>query len=272
MPWFESRIWSEVAEPENPFAARVARCRGYDVFGDMLPRAGWADMVFLLFAGEAPTAAQRRLLEGLAVALANAGPRDPAVHAAMCGGTGRAPAAASLMAALAVGAGRVGGAREVFLAVTAWRQAQGDASRMLAILTAAPPCAVEVWPEDDSCPGFDPHSRVCPLPVRQTLAYLASAMPDGAMASLAAHRGILEGQTRRGLTLTGVAAAAYADLGLHPDQAEMLHLLLRLPGAAAHALEVGAKSYKALPFGEIALSEEDLALGGGLSGTSEVLR
>ena len=49
----------------------------------------------------------------LALALANPGPRDPMVHAAMCGGVGGSHAAASLIAALAVGAGQSGGAREV---------------------------------------------------------------------------------------------------------------------------------------------------------------
>lgn len=251
----ESGIWQEEAG-DNPFVAEVARCRGYDVFGDMLPRAGWADMVFLLFAGEAPTATQRGVLNGLAVVLANSGPRAPAVHAAMCGGAGRAPAAASLMAALAVGAGRVGGAREVFLAVDAWREAKKDAMKMFAALAKTEQDAADIWPADDTWPGFDPHSRDCALPVRQALAHFATIVSNGALASLSIHREGLEHQAMRGLAMTGVAAAAYIDLGLDADQAEMLHLLLCLPGAAAHALEMRSKSYKALPFGDIELLQE----------------
>src|SRR5574337_926378 len=97
-------LWQEEPEPANAYAARIARCRGYDVYGEMLGHAGWADMVFLLFIGEAPDPSRRALLEALAVALANPGPRDQAVHAAMCGGVSGSPSAACLTAALAVGA------------------------------------------------------------------------------------------------------------------------------------------------------------------------
>jgi citrate synthase len=76
--------------------------------------------MFLLFRGEAPTREQARLLEGLAIALANPGPRDAAVHAAMCGGVGGSTSASCLMAALAVGAGASGGAREVRLVMEDW--------------------------------------------------------------------------------------------------------------------------------------------------------
>src|SRR6188474_3167331 len=113
--YIQSRIWLEEPEPDNAFATRAAFCHGYDVYGEMLGNAGWVDMIYLLFKGEAPTRAQAAALEILAVALANAGPRDAAVHAAMCAGVGGSPAAAALTAALAVGAGGAGGAREVYL-------------------------------------------------------------------------------------------------------------------------------------------------------------
>ena len=62
------------------------------------------------------------------------------------------------------------------------------------------------------------------------------------------------------LSLIGVAAAAFADLGMSPEQGEMLFLLLRLPGAAAHALEQRALGHKRFPFYEIEL--ESPASGG----------
>src|SRR5204863_9706867 len=89
-----TRIWLEEPEPDNPFATRAAYCRGYDVYGEMLGHARWVDMLYLLFRDEAPSPAQARLFETLAVALANPGPRDPSVHAAMCGGVGGSTAAA----------------------------------------------------------------------------------------------------------------------------------------------------------------------------------
>src|SRR5204863_8080903 len=95
-----TRIWLEEPEPNNPFATRAAYCRGYDVYGEMLGQARWVEMLYLLFHDEAPTAAQADLLEALALALANPGPRDASVHAAMCGGVCGSTAASSPMAAL----------------------------------------------------------------------------------------------------------------------------------------------------------------------------
>ena len=96
-----TRIWQEQPEPGDAFAARLARCHGYDVYGEMLGQARWVDMLFLLLRGEAPSPGQAALLEDLALALANAGPRDPAVHAAMAASTGGAPAAAGTVSELA---------------------------------------------------------------------------------------------------------------------------------------------------------------------------
>ena len=100
-----SNIWREEPEPDNAFATRAAYCRGYDVYGEMLGHARWVEMLYLLFQKEAPTKLQADMLEALAVGLANPGPRDASVHAAMCGGVCGSTAASSLMAALAVGAG-----------------------------------------------------------------------------------------------------------------------------------------------------------------------
>jgi citrate synthase len=257
MTTITTAIWQEEPEPANPFAARVARCHGYDVYGDMLGRAGWADMLFLLFSGEAPSTAQKALLEALAVALADPGPRNPAVHAAMCGGVAGAPAAACLTAALAVGAGGSGGAREVYRAVSAWLAARGELhplARELARVVAEP--AIETWPTAEVWPGFDAHSRACPLPVGQTLEHLAAISPGAALPTLKWGREDLEAGAGRGLAMTGVAAAAYVDLGLSPDAAEMLHLLLRLPGAAAHALEQRGLGYKKFPFGGLDMLDD----------------
>ncbi len=48
--------------------------------------------------------------------------------------------------------------------------------------------------------------------------------------------------------MSGVIAAAFIDLELSPDQAEMMYLFLRLPGAAAHALEQKELGWKKYPF------------------------
>ena len=243
-----TRIWLEEPEPDNVFATRTARCHGYDVYGEMLGRAGWAEMIFLLFRGEAPTSAQARLLEAVAVALANAGPRDPAVHAAMCGGVGGSTAAASLIAALSVGAGRYGGAHEVFDAMTAWGTSGTDLATWSIRATADSSNAADIWPAIEHVPGFDPHGVSTPTVVRQLLDKLAAIGATPSLTWLAGHRQDLEAMVGLPLAISGVAAAALRDLGFTPEEGEMLYLLLRLPGAAAHTLEQQHYGHKKFPF------------------------
>jgi citrate synthase len=249
--YMESRIWLEEPEPNNAFACRIAYCHGYDVYGEMLGNAGWADMLYLLFKGEAPSRSQAAALEILAVALANPGPRDASVHAAMCAGVGGSPAAAALTAALAVGAGGAGGAREVFLAMQAWRGLGKALERWQAhFLEDAVPRdePVGIWPRAEHPAGFDPLGVATTTPVKQVLACLAALDADSRCAWLTANLVAMEQASGRPLSLLGVAAAAFVDLGMLPEEGEMLFLLLRLPGAAAHALEQSRTGHKRFPF------------------------
>lgn len=252
-----TRIWLEEPEEDNPFAVRAAFCHGYDVYGDMLPQARWVEMLYLLFRGEAPDAMQARLLEMLAVALANAGPRDPANHAAMCAGVGGSPAAAALMAALAVGAGQYTGAREIHHAMQLWADCGTDFNAWQAQLKAL---AMEepssIWPQCQHAPGFDPNGTRIASIVQQSMDHLVRQGGAPRLAWLAEHRNALEALADGPLTLAGVAAAALADLGFSAEQGEMLYLLLRLPGAAAHALEQRGGSYKNFPFFEVELQDD----------------
>ena len=254
-----TRIWQEEPEADNPFAARVARCHGYDVYGEMLGRARWVDMLYLLFRGEAPTRAEADLLEALAVALANPGPRDPAVHAAMCGGVGGSTSAACLMAALAVGAGQLAGGREVLLTMEGWATCGTDLEAWRAHFAASAAEAgkiASVWPAPEHPSGFDPHGVRTATPVRRTLACLAALDVGPRLAWLEANREALEAVAGCPLTLSGVAGAAFADLGFSPEEGEMLHLMLRLPGAAAHALEQRRHGYKEFPFFAVELEND----------------
>lgn len=248
-----TRIWREEAEPGNAFATRAAYCHGYDVFGEMLGRARWVEMLWLLFRGEVPLPEQAAMLEDLAVALANPGPRDPAVHAAMCAGTGGSTAAASLMAALAVGAGQQGGAREVFQAMQLWQRCGPDLGAWAQALASSDDSVASIWPGCAHVPGFDPHAAAAGHTVVQTLVHLAGSRAGPHLGWLHRQRAALEGLAAAPLAMTGVAAAALLDLGLTPDQGEMLFLLLRLPGAAVHALEQRSLGPREFPFFELDL-------------------
>jgi citrate synthase len=254
--YMQSRIWLEEPEPSNPFACRAAYCHGYDVYGEMLGNAGWVDMFYLLFKGEAPTRNQAATLEILAVALANAGPRDASVHAAMCAGVGGSPAAAALMAALAVGAGGSGGSLEVFRALQAWAtcgkvlEAWHDHFAQRAPQSTGP---LDVWPAAEHPAGFDPLAVGTSTPVKQVLARLAALDVASSCAWLQANLAQLEQAAGHPLSLVGVAAAALADLGMRPEEGEMVFLLLRLPGAAAHSLEQRESGHKKFPFYELEL-------------------
>ena len=251
-----SRIWREEPEPDNPFATRAAYCRGYDVYGEMLGHARWVEMLYLLFRDEAPTPAQANMLEALALALANPGPRDASVHAAMCGGVGGSTAASSLMAALGVGAGQLAGGREVFLAMEGWAKCGTNLDAWRHQFSGLEPIPVSIWPVPEHPPGFDPHGVSTATSVKQTLSCLARYSSGAYLTWL--QRNLSEMQAAAGcpLALSGVAAVALADLGFTPEQGEMLHLLLRLPGAAAHALEQSSYGYKQFPFYPVELKDD----------------
>lgn len=251
-----SRIWREEPEPDNPFAARAAYCRGYDVYGEMLGNARWVEMLYLLFQDEAPTISQANLLEALAVALANPGPRDASVHAAMCGGVCGSTAASSLMAALAAGAGQLSGGREVFLAMEGWGECGTDLDAWRHRIAGLPAIPGSIWPTPEHPPGFDPHGVSTATPVQQTLSCLTRYRAGTCLPWLQQNRQAMEAAAGCPLSLSGVAAAALTDLGFTPEQGEILHLLLRLPGAAAHALEQRSVGYKNFPFGTLELENE----------------
>lgn len=251
-----TRIWQEDSEPDNHFAAKAAYCYGYDVYGEMLGKARWVEMLYLLFRGEAPAPWQTQLLEALAVALANPGPRDPSVHAAMCGGVGGSTAASCLIAALAVGAGQLSGGREVYLAMEGWQNCGTDLDAWKRHLSEPAGSAASIWPTPEHQPGFDPHGVRTTTPVKLTLACLAVISPESRLRWLKENLPQLETSAGRPVAMSGIAAAAFTDLGFMPEQGEMLHLLLRLPGAAAHALEQWQYGHKKFPFFTVELEND----------------
>lgn len=253
-----TNIWQEQASTQDPFSAERCYCSGYDVYGDLLGKVRWVEYLYLLFRLQAPSAEDAQLLETLAVALANPGPRDHSVRAAMNAGVGGSTHASCLMAALAVGAGRLGGAREVYEAMQLW-SAQGTVlSAWKTYLTQAHASEENsVWPATEHPPGFDPHGLRCATPVQQTLQLLAQCKKNTQIAWLLTHQTDLEQAAGLPLSMSGVAAVTLTALGFMPEQGEMLYLLLRLPGAAVHALEQERLGWRKYPFFGDALKVEN---------------
>ncbi len=80
------------------------RYRGYDVTA-LMSGATFADTVYLLHRGELPSAAQRRLIDAILIAVADHGPGSPSAAAARLAATGNraAPEAAVAAGVLAIG-------------------------------------------------------------------------------------------------------------------------------------------------------------------------
>jgi citrate synthase len=222
----------------------------------MVGNARWVEMLFLLFRDELPGKATLDMLEALAVALANPGPRDPSVHAAMCGGVAGSSAAASLIAALSVGAGRYRGARDVFDAMTAWDACGNDFDKWNMHLRSLSEETIDTWPRREHPPGFDPHGVSTAGIVRQLLDRLTQIGASPRLSWLTKHREEVEAAAGMPLEMTAVAAVAFSDLGFAPSEGEMLYLLLRLPGAAAHALEQERNGFRRFPFYPVELQDD----------------
>src|SRR6185436_9047585 len=105
-------------------------------------------------------------------------------------------------------------------------------------------------------PGFDPHGVSTATTVMQTLACLASTGVGSHCEWLSENRLALEEAAGCPIGMSGVASAALMDLGMSPSQGEMLFLLLRLPGAAAHALEQREYGYRNFPFFPVDLQDD----------------
>lgn len=241
-------IWQELPTPDDPYAAETCYCRGFDVYGDLLRHASYVDYLYLLFKGEPPTAPQRRLLELLAMGLANPGPRDHSVRAAMNAGVIGAPAASMLMASLAVGAGGLGGGQDVARTVLRWQALGTDLDAWQRDIQTPPEPAHDIWPDCEHPAGFDPNSDRCAPAHEHFLQRLCEASARGPLVWLSQHRPQLEHVANCGLSISGIAATACHELGLSHPAAEMLYLLLRLPGAAVHALEQQRQGWRRYPF------------------------
>lgn len=241
----ETSIWQEVASSTNEFQAQQCFCYGYDVHNDLLKNANWIDYLFLLITGSKPTVEQAKLLEKIAIILANPGIRDLSVRGAMNAGVGKAPPASVLIAALSVGSGQFSGAKEISLVMDCWKK---NIDRSMFDLSITQNEEKDIWPDVDHKPGFDPHSSTSSDIITGCLDTLSSITIAKYLNWLKLSKTKLESASGQPISITGVIAAAFCDLSLTQQQSEFLYLILRLPGAAAHAMEQEKLGWRKFPF------------------------
>jgi len=247
---YYSNFWEEVAEEDNPFATKEAYCHGYNVYGEILQKATWFEYIYVMFKGEKPTEQQAKLFEKLAIALANPGPREASVRAAMNGGVSKAAHASSLMCALAVGAGQYGGSHEVYLVMQMFKECTTDIVAWEKALLKPADCSFsDIWLPIEHVPGFDPNGVSTPSVLLAILDEMVScSSKDSSLYWLKENRASLEKIASYPMSISLIACAAFYDLGFDEHQASMLYLILRLPGAAVHALEQRDLGWKKFPF------------------------
>ena len=241
-----TRIWQERPSPDNPYVAEGARCHGYDLF-ELLDKARFCDVLFLLFRGELPTADQADLLERWLLASINPGPRHPATRAAMNAGIGKTNAANILPAALTVLGGDHLGAAEVkrsmrYLAAQATEDPKEIARQLLERESRPPRGDWHVAPGFGSRFGGVDHLA---RRIGELLAALAGAGPALRWAS--AFAAALEAHDLSWLA-PGIAAAVALDLGFNEYAAMGLFQLSQAPGLLAHGVEMIGQPLTAMPF------------------------
>lgn len=256
MTTIKTAIVQEIANPDNPYQATQVLQRGVDVFEHLVGKVSWVEMLLRLFREQSPTVEECQLLETLAVAVMNPGPRDNSVYAAMCGGAGQSSSAGCLTAAVLAGAGRHLGAREVFECMTQWSQRDMRLEAWLEPLSSRK--REGVWPAISTPAGWDEAVPCLSAPLEQLLFALKSAgsFNDAPLGWCCTHYSVLSQRHQASCTLPLIASTVFHTLGLTAVQGEMLFILLRLPGAAAHSAEQASLNYRDFPFPTISYPRE----------------
>jgi len=223
----------------------MIRFRGYAI-EDLIGRASFADMVFLLTQGELPRPEAAKLLEAALVAAVDHGPQAPSIAAARmavtCGvGINNAMASAiNMLGDVHGGAGEQ--AVALYHAIARRLGASTDNKR---IATAVAAEIAELNKQGiRHVPGFG--HRFHPLDPRapRLLALVDAAAKSGAVSGRFAAIGrAVEAELAKSagraipMNIDGATGVVYAELGFPPPLCRGLFVLSRSVGALAHAFE-----------------------------------
>jgi citrate synthase len=223
----------------------MIRFRGYAI-EDLIGRAGFADMVYLLTRGELPRPEAAKLLEAALVAAVDHGPQAPSIAAARMAitcGVGVNNAMASAVNMLGDVHGGAGEQAVAFYNTIAQRLGGSTDSKRLANAVAAEIAALQKQ-GIRHVPGFG--HRFHPLDPRapRLLALVDAAAKSGAVSGRFAAIGrAVEAQLAKTaghaipMNIDGATGVVYAELGFPPPLCRGLFVLSRSVGALAHAFE-----------------------------------
>ncbi|NWF35679.1 citryl-CoA lyase [Mariprofundus sp. KV] len=252
-------ICQETSSESNPFVAKKTLWHGYDA-EKLIANYGWTEMLFLMSQGELPTPEQNQLLNKVMSFLANPGPRDAGVRAAMNCGVGKTPLPTILTTGLTVRGGMAEGAMHIEAAMRLLNGQFGlDQQR-----TSLPEHAAQLiheyrmfweehkndevvpWPEIP--PGFglyygERDSRAVTL---------INLLEDegGNILNLALEIESVLSQENNPvyLTLSGVVAAALCELGFTPEHGAGVFMIAGSAGILAHGVEQLPRNWNEYPF------------------------
>lgn len=238
-------ITEEVPSASNPYVTETQRIYGYDL-EQLLRNKSFVDVIFLLLCGELPSSEDSHLLDKLAVALCNPGPRHPATRSAMIAGVSKTRAGHILPLALLGLSGSSDGSIEVESAMGYISQNAGEAAECVGIKLCD--AYVKCVGDSNIAPGFS-STFGAPDPLVLSLANNLNNLSSNRY-FLSWSLGLSDALTpiNMGINRVGMAAAIFLDLNIPPREAGCLYQLLMAPGLLAHGLEQTHKPITSLPF------------------------
>jgi citrate synthase len=242
-----TRIWHEEPAADNPYVAAAARCHGYEL-SQLMQRCSYPQVLFLLMRGELPDARQAQLLERLMIGLINPGPRHPATRAAMNAAIGKTDASHVLPIALTVLGGEHLGAAEVEPSMRFLRKAADRPPQQVAAELMAQYGDQHGDPDCHLVPGFGRRFGSVDVLAAKIADELVATAGEGSMLAWGRDFSSQLHEQHMGWLATGVAAAAFCDLGIMPRAAAGLFQLICAPGLLAHGVELANKPVTALPW------------------------
>lgn len=239
-------IWKEMPAHSNPYIAERCLCHGYDLLA-LLKTRSFVDVLYLLLSGDLPSIEQRELLEKLMIGLCNPGPRHPATRASMNAAVSKTYVEELLPIGLLALSGSHLGAAEVqesmrFLRHN-WRRGAGDLAAAMVRDAGESQAA-----DPHVAPGFGARFGGVDLMTKELASEIAGSPGAGRALAWATEFSDALGRHGMGWLPTGLAAAAFLDLGLHPRVGPGLFQLISAPGLLAHSAEMASKPLTAMPF------------------------